>query len=130
MRRWNGGIPSKCFFNAESVDDECRLDQFCYLDEFGVTPNPDGPAFSISGSHGREGFMVPTDCLIIGVCDGEDILLLRIRGERRGEVSLKIPCQLDMYADWSETREQEVYKLASSFSAFLKMLRDTSQYHE
>ncbi len=69
---------------------------------------------------------MPDDCLIVGKAARDDLVLLRIRGKRRGQVDLKNMEELGpplADGEWGENKEEGVHPLAKSFSAFLEMLQ-------
>jgi hypothetical protein len=126
----NGGRPSKRCFCIPGDSDIFWVDFFHSVDVHLAEPSRQTATTTIAFAHSVFGSMVPEDCLIIGTVAGDDLLLLRYRGKRAGEIALKIPLELGPPTidnpNWSADADRElgVHRVAGSFSEFLEMLTD------
>lgn len=133
LLKHNGGDPNRRFFFVRQTGRTTILDSFLMVDANLVAPREDASPSSISYMHHAFGRFVPPDCLIIGIVARDNLLLLRIRGKRRGRVDLKVMGDMPLppdIADWERDPEQCVIPIAKSFSVFLDMLTiEDTEHH-
>lgn len=126
LLKHNGGQPDRCFFTSPSDGQDDWIDNFFSVDENYIQPNEEADTDTISFATFMDGRFMPEDCLIIGSASQMNRILLRLHGERRGRVDLKVMGNLDVSDDEDypdKIRELEVYPLAESFAEFLAALR-------
>jgi SMI1/KNR4 family protein SUKH-1 len=97
------------------------VDFFCSIGEYLAQPHEEADDESIAFAHHEYGDGVPDDCLIIGSSGRDDLLLLRLSGDRRGQIDLKI---VDDWDPERDGKESDTYPVAESFSALLAMLHE------
>ncbi len=127
LLKHNGGDPDKkCFVANEGDAETTWVDFFHQVDQHLADPSEEAEPCSIAFERYASGEVTPDDCLIIGKAARDDLVLLRIRGKRRGQIDLKNMEELGpplADSDWGKDKEQGVHPLAKSFSAFLEMLQ-------
>lgn len=127
LLRHNGGDPDKkCFYASKGDAETTWVDFFHQVDEHLAGPCEEAEPCSIAFERFASAEVTPDDCLIIGKAARDDLLLLRIRGKRRGQIDLKNMEELGpplADSDWGKDKEEGVHPLAKSFSAFLEMLQ-------
>jgi hypothetical protein len=127
LLKHNGGDPDKkCFYASRGDAETTWVDFFHQVDEHLGGSCEEAEPCSIAFERFAYGEVTPDDCLIIGKAARDDLLLLRIRGKRRGQIDLKNMEELGpplADSDWGADKEQGVRPVAKSFSAFLKMLQ-------
>jgi SMI1 / KNR4 family (SUKH-1) len=127
----NGGTPDKGYFEAPHHPGTTWVDEFLAFDQHLATPTKRAAAGSVAFMHHAFGEFVPDDCLIVGVVARDNLLLLRVRGDHRGQVDLKVMDELGpplASRECGKDKERGVHSVASSFAAFLEMLHDEDAY--
>jgi hypothetical protein len=122
----NGGIPKPAFFSCDGRDSLDWVDYFCSLGEQLLQASEKSASNSLASAAKRDGAYVPSDALIIGYCCRDDLLLIFVRGRRRGQVHLKAIDEVEFEPPEvrAKTPEKAVYRVASSFSDFLDLLQE------
>ena len=119
LLKHNGGRPSRVHFSIllGGETEEWWIDSFYSVDEHLAQPSSEARGATLSCAHFTDGEFVPRDCLVIGSAVRDDRLLLRLSGDRRGQIDMKFGEDMDQ-AD----PEGGIYPLAESFCAFLRSL--------
>lgn len=123
MLTHNGGTPHPNSFDRQMGGEilDSWIDCFYSIDDNLATPRPKAGGQTISFNRYEYGDDVPNDCLMIGSVARDNQLLLRLHGERRGQIDHKII--VDFVEQEDQGPESCVYYVAESFSALLAMLR-------
>lgn len=130
----NGGIPNRSFYYLKSLKEnpypQC-VSRFFFIDKNLAKPSSKADVFSIS--YNRYLFkevcpnVIPDDSLVIGEDERENMIILRIKGRRYGQVALKLVGEAP---EPQENTDQNVYKIAKTFSDFLDTLLDNDEIED
>jgi hypothetical protein len=126
LLNYNGGVPSKACFFCESVGDTLWVDYLCLIDEHLATPTIASAPFSLAMALVGDSKIIPQDSIVVGRVCGEDLLVLFLKGNHRGEVHVKIKFELGLKSqdEWACEPERGLHFVAKSFRVFLEMLHE------
>lgn len=123
LRQTNGGSPDKGCFDCDAGK-ELWLDDLLPIEG----DKPDEGSVSAVTRRCRE--FVPQDCLVIGFVCRDDLVLLRVRGRRKGQVDLKRMEEADVSRKGPVDPEAAVYPVAKNFAKFVASLSKASDEFE
>lgn len=129
LLKHNGGeVTGRSNFYYNKSSDPTYVTFFCLVDEHLAEPQEKADAYSISFQRYKfqeeNPGVIPDNCLVVGKDYLGCLILLRTQGRRRGQVDYKM---IDEWPEPEEDREQDVYRLAKTFSEFLDMLLDDDE---
>jgi hypothetical protein len=124
LRKHNGGTPNIGYFDCNQTGETLWVDDF--LQAF--SSKADETTVSVITDRYRQ--CIPADCLVIGFACRDDLLLLRVRGKKKGRVDLKCMATTRPPENAPRDREEAVYPLAHDLDRFLAALYKASEDFE